>query len=103
MGFAALARQFVRSDTNRAADLQDVPAEIRDYVVYAHEVSVAGLGLGAECLVWAAHASQEIGHWGVFLPQRYTVYKAASDTTRNPFADLSVTARGREARYRHIS
>ena len=126
----------------RFEDLQDVPAEIRDYIVYEHVVIVAGLGLGAECLakpepmgyrihqwektdygvmgkssaigtrrketpaeglVWAAHAGQEIGNWGVFLPQLYTLYKVVTDTSRNPFADLSVTGRGREARYRYIS
>ena len=52
--------------------------------------------------VWAAHAGQEIGNWGVFLPQLYTLYKVVTDTTRNPFADLSVEGRGREARYRFI-
>jgi hypothetical protein len=57
----------------------------------------------AEGLVWAAHAGQEIGNWGVFLPQLYTLYKVVSDTSRNPFADLSVAGRGREARYRYIS
>jgi hypothetical protein len=53
--------------------------------------------------VWAAHAGQEIGNWGVFLPQLYTLYKVVTDTTRNPFADLSLIGRGREARYRYIS
>ncbi len=52
--------------------------------------------------VWAAHCAQEIGNWGVFLPQLYTLYKVVTDTTRNPFADLSVEGRGREARYRYI-
>ena len=52
--------------------------------------------------VWAAHCIQEIGNWGVFLPQLYTLYKVVTDTSRNPFADLSLDGRGREARYRHI-
>ena len=52
--------------------------------------------------VWAAHCAQEIGNWGVFLPQLYGLYKAVTDPRRNPFADLSVEDRGREARYRYL-
>jgi hypothetical protein len=52
--------------------------------------------------VWAAHCVQEIGNWGVFLPQLYTLYKVVTDTKRNPFADLSLEGRGRAARYRYI-
>ena len=52
--------------------------------------------------VWAAHCLQEIGNWGVFLPQLYTLYKVVTDTNRNPFADLSLEGRGRAARYRYI-
>jgi hypothetical protein len=53
--------------------------------------------------VWAAHCAQEIGNWGVFLPQLYTLYKVVTDTTRNPYADLSVEGSGRNARYRFIN
>ena len=42
-------------------------------------------------------------HWGVFLPQLYTLYKGVTDRTRNPFADLSVEGRARGARYRYIA
>ncbi len=52
--------------------------------------------------VWAAHCAQEIGNWGVFLPALYRLYQAVTDTRRNPYADLSVEGRGRDARYRHI-
>jgi hypothetical protein len=53
--------------------------------------------------VWAAHCLQEIGNWPVFLPQLYTLYKVITDPRRNPFADLSVAGRGREAQYKYIS
>lgn len=56
----------------------------------------------ADGQVWAAHAAQEIENWGVFLPQLYTLYRVVKDPRRNPFADLSVQGRGREARYRHL-
>jgi len=56
----------------------------------------------ADGKVWAAHAAQEIANWGVFLPQLYRLYRVVTDTKRNPFADLGVDGRGREARYRHI-
>jgi hypothetical protein len=53
-------------------------------------------------VVAAAHNSQEIGNWGVFLPQIYSLYRVVTDTTRNPFTDLSVSGTKREARYRYI-
>ncbi len=125
----------------RFEKLEDVPAEVRDCIVYEHVVIVAGLGLGEECLVrpdpmgyrihqwekadygvvgkssgigtrrketvedgkvWAAHCAQEIGNWEVFLPQLHALYKVVKDTRRNPYADLSVEGRGREARYKSI-
>ena len=52
--------------------------------------------------VWAAHNAQEIGNWGVFLPQIYSLYRVVTDTTRNPFTDLSVNGTKRDARYRYI-
>jgi hypothetical protein len=52
--------------------------------------------------IWAAHNAEEIGNWGVFLPDLYRLYRVVTDPGRNPFADLSVEGRGREARYRHI-
>jgi hypothetical protein len=52
--------------------------------------------------VWAAHCGQEIGNWEVFLPQIYDLYKVVKDPRRNPFTDLSVTGRGRDAVYTHI-
>jgi hypothetical protein len=53
--------------------------------------------------VWAAHCAAEVGNWGVFLPQLYTLYQVVTDTKRNPYADLSVEGVGRNARYRYIS
>lgn len=52
--------------------------------------------------IWAAHAAQEIGNWERFLPTLYKLYQVVTDTRRNPFTDLSVEGRGREARYVHI-
>jgi hypothetical protein len=57
----------------------------------------------ADGKVWAAHCAQEVGNWGVFLPRLYELYKVVVDPRRNPFADLSVTGQGREARYRYIT
>ncbi|NTV73291.1 MAG: hypothetical protein HGA66_03680 [Holophaga sp.] len=125
----------------RFEKLEDVPAEVRDYIIYEHVVIVAGLGLGEEALqkaepmgyrihqwektdygvvgrssaigtrrkethadglVWAEHCTEEVGCWGDFLPQLYTLYKVVKNTDYNPYADLSVEGRGREARYRFI-
>jgi hypothetical protein len=52
--------------------------------------------------VWAAHCAEEIGNWEVFLPQLFTLYKVVKCANRNPFADLSLEGRGRDARYRFI-
>lgn len=52
--------------------------------------------------VWAAHCAQEVGNWGVFLPTLYKLYQVVTDPRRNPFTDLSLEGRGRNAVYRHI-
>jgi hypothetical protein len=52
--------------------------------------------------VWAAHCAEEVGNWGVFLPQLYQLYRVVTDTSRNPFSDLSVVGKGRDARYQYI-
>lgn len=52
--------------------------------------------------VWAAHAAGEIGNWEVFLPTLHGLYKVVTDTRRNPFTDLSVQGKGRDARYRFL-
>lgn len=55
-----------------------------------------------EGLVWAAHCEEEIGNWGVFLPTLYNLYKVVTDTRRNPYADLSVDCKGKNAKYKFI-
>lgn len=52
--------------------------------------------------VWAAHAAQEIGNWQVFLPDLFRLYRVVENTRHNPFTDLSVVGKGREARYLHM-
>jgi hypothetical protein len=52
--------------------------------------------------IWAAHCAEEVGNWAAFLPQLYRLYTVVTDTARNPYADLSVEGKGREARYRYI-
>jgi hypothetical protein len=125
----------------RFEHLEHLEDRFRDVICYGHVASVAGLGLGPECLVnqspmgyrihqwqpsdvgvvgkstaigtrkpetvedgkvWAAHAAEEVGNWAVFLPDIYRLYKVVTDVKRNPFADLSVTGKGREARYKHM-
>jgi hypothetical protein len=66
------------------------------------EVSARKKETVEEGKVWAAHCAEEIGNWGHFLPQLYTLYKVVTDTSRNPFADLSVAGTGSAARYRFM-
>ncbi len=53
-------------------------------------------------IIWSAHCGEEIGNWGVFLPQIYNLYRVVEDPRRNPFTDLSVDGKGRDAVYRYI-
>jgi hypothetical protein len=125
----------------RLEKLEDVPAEVRDYICYEHVVIAAGLGLGEEALakpdpmgyrihqwektdygvvgkssaigtrkketreeglIWAAHCGEEVGNWGVFLPDMYKQFSVVKNTDYNPFADLSVEGKGRNAKYQYI-
>lgn len=52
--------------------------------------------------VWAAHCGQEVGNWGVFLPTLFNLYRVVTDVRRNPYADLSVVGKGRDAKYAFI-
>ncbi len=52
--------------------------------------------------VWVDHCIQEIGNWGVFLPQLYTLYRVITNTQFNPFADLSVERNANPTRYRYM-
>lgn len=56
----------------------------------------------AEGKVWAVHCGEEIGNWGVFLPELYRLYRVVENTKTNPYADLSVEGKGAAARYRYI-
>jgi hypothetical protein len=53
--------------------------------------------------VWADHAVEEIANWEVFLPTLYGLWRIVDNPRQNPFTDLSVTGRGRRARYRFIA
>lgn len=55
-----------------------------------------------EGIIWAAHCEEEIGNWGVFLPTLYNLYKVVKDTRRNPYADLSIEYKGKNAKYKYI-
>ena len=55
-----------------------------------------------EGLVWAAHCAEEIGNWGVFLPELYRLFRVVKNPSWNPYSDLSVTGKGESLRYRHF-
>lgn len=52
--------------------------------------------------VWAEHCTEEIGNWGVFLPELYNLYRVVLDTRYNPFADLTVERAGKIVRYKYM-
>jgi hypothetical protein len=55
-----------------------------------------------EGLVWVEHCRQEIGNWGIFLPQLYNLYRVVTNTAYNPFSDLTVVRDDGTARYTHL-
>jgi hypothetical protein len=53
-------------------------------------------------VVWAKHCAEEIGNWGVFLPQLYNLFKVVTNTEFNPYADLTVEGKGENLRYKFM-
>lgn len=53
-------------------------------------------------MVWAEHCIEEIGNWGVFLPQLYNLFRVVTNTSYNPFSDLRVQRRNGTVRYRYM-
>jgi len=53
-----------------------------------------------EGLVWAKHCAEEIGNWGVFLPDLYRLYRVVESPAFNPFSDLSIERLDGRVRYR---
>ena len=54
-------------------------------------------------LVWAKHCAEEIGNWGVFLPQLYALYRVVDRPDLNPLSDLTVVRTDGVLRYRDAS
>ena len=76
-----------------------------ELLVEAFQECLADAGIEKDQIqaAWLGHCIEEIGNWGVFLPQLYTLFKVVKNPSYNPFADLSVDGKGREARYRYIA
>jgi hypothetical protein len=55
-----------------------------------------------EGMVWAKHCGEEIGNWGVFLPQLYNLFAVVTNTKYNPYTDLTVEGKGEILRYKYI-
>jgi len=55
-----------------------------------------------EGIIWSKHCAEEIGNWGVFLPQLYNLYKVITNTDYNPYADLTVEGSGKDVKYTYI-
>lgn len=55
-----------------------------------------------EGITWAHHCAEEIGNWGVFLPQLYHLFRVVENPNYNLYADLSVEGSGETLRYIHI-
>jgi hypothetical protein len=84
------------------------------YRVHQWQASDAGVigrssGIGSrkpetpeQGMVWAKHCIEEIGNWGVFLPQLYTLYRVVKNPNHNPFHDLTLEARGENANYKFL-
>jgi hypothetical protein len=50
-------------------------------------------------MIWAAHATQEVGNWEVFLPTLSRLYRVITDPEISPYYSFKVAGSGRDARY----
>ena len=50
-------------------------------------------------MIWAKHATEEIGNWEVFLPRLYEMYKVIKNPHINRYYSFKVEGKGREAHY----
>lgn len=55
-----------------------------------------------EGIIWSEHCKEEIGNWGVFLPQMYNLFKVVTNADFNPYADLTVEGKGKDLKYKYI-
>lgn len=53
-------------------------------------------------LIWAAHGSEEVGNWEVFLPPLYTLYKVIDDPQICPYASFELEGTGIDAKYKYL-
>jgi hypothetical protein len=53
-------------------------------------------------LVWAAHATEEVGNWEVFLPTLVRLYRVITDPEIAPYYSFRVEGIGRDARYAEL-
>ena len=53
-------------------------------------------------IVWSKHCGEEVGNWGVFLPEIYKLFKVVANTKYNPYSDLTVEGSGKDLKYKYI-
>jgi hypothetical protein len=53
-------------------------------------------------IAWSQHCAEEVGNWGVFLPQIYDLFRVVTNTKYNPYADLTVAVKGKDLKYKYI-
>ena len=53
-------------------------------------------------ITWSQHCAEEVGNWGVFLPQMYDLFSVVKNTKYNPYADLTVVGKGKDLKYKYI-
>ena len=88
----------------KAMALETLPDEIKAMIQFEHCIVVGGYNKETieEGMVWAEHCTEEIGNWGVFLPELYNLYRVVLETRYNPFSDLTVERKGKEVRYKYM-
>jgi len=71
------------------------------------DAGIVGMSTGIEVeandanngLVWAKHATEEIGNWEVFLPKLYDLYKVIKNPHICPYYSFRVERQGKKVRY----
>jgi len=71
---------------------------------------VVGMSSGVEAkvndadsgLIWAAHATEEVGNWEVFLPDLFRLYKVITNPDICPYYSFKVEGTGKDIKYLYI-
>ena len=93
-GFGILGVHLDRRSTQPQAD-----AVREDCLALGVPVHFWNENAADDGLIWAQHATEEVGNWEVFLPALVRLYRVITDPEICPYYSFRVEGTGREATY----